>query len=240
MAKDPGFVFYPGDYLRDTQCLSSPVQVAYDRIMCEHMRNICVSQKQLDFFTKKLSADEITELLNVLEKIDGGYQISWVAESINKRRAYSESRRQNRKPKPKEDILTYDEHMDNEIEIDNEDVVNKGGAGGMNLGLEENLQEIRNSHTVKATYQKNHKYSEDVYYQMLDDFEKMCREKEYDGSLKETKLYLSNFNRTWKINKSKETNGTAKTDQRQADQAERDRQNELARGVLNGSSNTQG
>ena len=59
--KDPEFLFYPGDYLTDTQCLSEKTQVAYDRIMCEHMRNICISQKQLKFFTKRLSPDETEE-----------------------------------------------------------------------------------------------------------------------------------------------------------------------------------
>ena len=97
--KDPAFLFYPGDYLRDTQCLSEKTQVAYDRIMCEHMRNICISKQQLDFFAKKLSPDELTELLMVLTKKENNFQIQWVVESITKRRAYSESRRKNRQNK---------------------------------------------------------------------------------------------------------------------------------------------
>jgi len=120
MAKDPAFLFYPGDYLRDTQTLSSNSQVAYDRIMCEHMRNICISQQQLKFFTKRLSPDELDEIMFVLSESDGGYQIEWIAESINKRRAYSESRRNNRKGKKSNNTSkTYDEHMENE----NEDVI---------------------------------------------------------------------------------------------------------------------
>lgn len=120
MAKDPAFLFYPGDYLRDTQCLSESVQVAYDRIMCEHMRNICISQQQLNFFTKRLSEDEKSELEMVLTKVEGGFQIAWVAESICKRKAYSSSRSENRKGKSKEDMNnisdTYVEHMVNENE----------------------------------------------------------------------------------------------------------------------------
>ena len=120
MSSDPAFLFYPGDYLRDTQCLSEKVQVAYDRIICEHMRNICIRQKQLNFFTKRLSEDEKDELLMVLTKVDGGYQIKWVAESIIKRRTYSESRRQNRLSKINKDMSnisqSYDKHMDNENE----------------------------------------------------------------------------------------------------------------------------
>lgn len=96
MANDPAFLFYPGDYLRDTQCLSEKAQVAYDRIMCEHMRNICIRQQQLNFFTKRLTPDEKDEVLATLTKTPKGFQISWVAESIIKRRAYSESRRKNR------------------------------------------------------------------------------------------------------------------------------------------------
>lgn len=120
MAKDPAFLFYPGDYLRDTQNLSEKTQVAYDRIMCEHMRNICISKQQLKFFTKRLSDEEKEELNFMLIEINGGYQIEWVAESITKRKAYSESRRNNRTSKPKQSkkktSTTYDTHMENEDE----------------------------------------------------------------------------------------------------------------------------
>jgi len=127
MAKDPAFLFYPGDYLRDTQTLSEKAQVAYDRIMCEHMRYICISQAQLKFFTKRLNEDELEELMFVLVQVNGGYQIEWVADSINKRKAYSESRRNNRvgkKQKKRTNTSTsYDKHMENEIEneIENKD-----------------------------------------------------------------------------------------------------------------------
>ena len=63
MAKDPAFLFYPGDYLQDTQNLDCDQQVAYDRIMCEHMRNICITKQQLNFFTKRLSDDQREELM---------------------------------------------------------------------------------------------------------------------------------------------------------------------------------
>lgn len=121
MAKDPGFIFYPGDYLRDTQVLSEHSQVAYDRIMCEHMRNICISKSQLNFLTKKLSDNDKNEIMSVLAEVKGGFQIPWVASSIIARRAYSASRRNNRKGKKGKDMSplsdSYDSHMDNENEI---------------------------------------------------------------------------------------------------------------------------
>jgi len=125
MAKDPAFLFYPGDYLRDTQCLSEKSQVAYDRIMCEHMRNICITYEQLNFFTKRLSDEEKKEVLMLLKKTKAGYQIEWVAESICKRMDYSESRSKNRKGKSKNISSSYDNHMEIEIEIENEDVNKK-------------------------------------------------------------------------------------------------------------------
>jgi uncharacterized phage protein (TIGR02220 family) len=138
MAKDPAFLFYPGDYLRDTQNLSENAQVAYDRIMCEHMRNICISQQQLKFFTKRLEADEVEMLRLVLVEVEGGFQIEWVADSINKRKAYSDSRRKNREGKTKKDMnnisKTYDNHMENENE--NEDVIdNDTETGNENYNL---------------------------------------------------------------------------------------------------------
>lgn len=122
MAKDPAFLFYPGDYLRDTQNFNAEQQVAYDRIMCEHMRNICITQAQLNFFTKRLSGDEKKELLFYLKQVNGGYQIEWVAESIIKRRAFTDSRVKNRAGKHKNICSTYDAHMENENEIEIENV----------------------------------------------------------------------------------------------------------------------
>jgi len=123
MAKDFAFLFKPGDYLRDTQCLSEKVQVAYDRIMCEHMRNICISQQQLNFFTKRLNEDEKGELLMVLNTVNGGYEIEWVAESIKERMLYSESRSKNRRGKVKtydKHMKTYDKHMEGESESEDD------------------------------------------------------------------------------------------------------------------------
>lgn len=156
MAQDPGFIFYPGDYLRDTQCLSEKSQVSYDRIMCEHMRNICISQQQLKFFTKRLNEDEIEELMQVLSKNEHGYFIRWVVESINKRREYSASRRNNRKGAVKKEegkenhiSLTYDEHMDNEIENKdyNELVIIKSIMDFFNFSETANYDKMRDAGT---------------------------------------------------------------------------------------------
>jgi hypothetical protein len=131
MAKDPAFLFYPGDYLRDTQCLSEKAQVAYDRIMCEHMRNICedvskiaISKERIDFFTKRLSEDEKSELLHVLTDLGDSYQIEWVALSCSKRKNYTNSRSKNRSKKDRNISNSYVSHMENENENTNTPVLN--------------------------------------------------------------------------------------------------------------------
>ena len=185
--KDPAFLFYPGDYLRDTQCLSEAVQVAYDRIMCEHMRNICISQQQLNFFTKRLTDDQKSELAQVLTQITGGFQISWVAESIEKRRNYSESRRNNRKGSKKHMSnisKTYDSHMENENENENE---NRNG-NNTSFGKSENLflkikdfaVEIENSYSKIEAAARRNKTSPDVIKSMIPDFVDVCITKSKD------------------------------------------------------------
>lgn len=145
MGKDPAFLFYPGDYLRDTQTLSEKAQVAYDRIICEHMRNICIRHAQLNFFTKRLSEQEIAELKMVLKETAEGFQIEWVADSIMKRKAYSESRKINRAGKGKKhmnDICkSYVEHMENENVIikDKESMRGKGKIKSVQIPLPASL-----------------------------------------------------------------------------------------------------
>lgn len=158
MAKDPAFLFYPGDYLRDTQCLSEKAQVAYDRIMCEHMRNICkdvskigVTKDKLNFFTKRLTDDEKNDLMQVLEKSGNVYQIEWVALSLCKRKAYSDNRAKNRLGKNKKDMNTYDIHMENAIE--NEDVIENEeedtSAGNKNKN---NMSSIKDTENIPLPF----------------------------------------------------------------------------------------
>ena len=209
MAKDPAFLFYPGDYLRDTQCLSESVQVAYDRIMCEHMRNICISHDRLKFFTKKLSVDEIEELKSVMVQTNEGFYIDWVRESIIKRKAYSESRRNNRKPKKINDINniceSYDNHMENENEIDIELINNKiGGVGERpnytpsldNQHVEvDQLKPILMQRTSwRDIQQRNGKYTDEQFEITVNAFIEWLKEKgELTKTPKDARFHYNNF-----------------------------------------------
>ena len=201
MAKDPGFIFYPGDYLRDTQTLSEKAQVAYDRIMCEHMRNICITQKQLNFFTKRLSDDEKSELMFVLTKIPGGYQIEWVALSINKRRAYSDSRRKNREGKSKKDMnnisKTYDNHMENENENENiNDIV---------FEYNDLKNELKNSSKMIELLIKNEKLNHEYILDKIEYFINDLEAKGENKSFSEVRKHFINWIKKEKSSAKKET-----------------------------------
>lgn len=165
MAKDPAFLFYPGDYLQDTQGLGCKAQVAYDRIMCLHMKNICISKSQLKFVTKRMSEDEIEELMMVLTEIEDGYQIEWVAQSISKRKAYSESRRKNRQGKTKNNISTsYEKHMENENVIEDVDTIEEGKKGKK----ERSIKQPSAKRFVPPTVFEVRAYCEEMNYTALD------------------------------------------------------------------------
>lgn len=154
------FKFIPGDYLRDTQNLSEKAQVAYDRIMCEmmretenHMKIICISYAQHKFFTKRLNDDEKEELALVLRDTGTGFCIPWVAASIDKSRAYSESRSKNKKGKKKENpenhMISYDNHMDSNYYSNNTKKEEKENKEGLREKKEkkEETTKVRKMHT---------------------------------------------------------------------------------------------
>lgn len=107
-------------------------------------------------------------------------------------------------------------------------------------GLQQKLDDMEESFTLKETYMKNHKYTEAEYYEMFSDFRKVCMEKEKDDmTLMDLKNYLSNFNRTWKQNKIKD-NGKSKSEQRDANTNDLRALNQLAGERLNSSINFEG
>jgi hypothetical protein len=168
MAKDPAFLFYPGDYLRDTQCLSEKAQVAYDRIMCEHMRNICkdvskigITKDKLNFFTKRLNEDEKSDLMSVLVKTGEIFQIEWVALSICKRKNYSDNRAENRRGKKSKDMKTYVSHMENANENVN-DIVLKGGVGENGLCYDIEKYLLAHPKDFQAVASSSHRLPDEV------------------------------------------------------------------------------
>lgn len=118
--KDPAFLFYSSDFLSGTMLMTDEEVGQYIKLLClqhqkghlkeKDMLNICKSYNE-DIFSK-FKKDE-----------EGNYYNERLEYEANKRKAYSESRRNNRKKKDEKETYekdmkkicnSYEEHMENE------------------------------------------------------------------------------------------------------------------------------
>lgn len=142
MSKDPAFLFYSSDFLTGTLLMSMEQKGKFITLLCiqhqkghlseKDMLHICGSYDE-DVFTK-FQKDEQGKFYNIR-----------LEEEVDKRKAYSESRRNNRKKK--EDMndtsLSYVEHMENENE--NEDLIEKKKVVRFQKPTIEELRDYMNS-----------------------------------------------------------------------------------------------
>jgi len=119
MSKDPAFLFYSSDFLTGTMFMDNEQVGKFIRLMCAQHQKGRLTEK--DMLKICGTHDE-----DIFEKfaLDGAglYYNERLEQEVEKRKAYSESRRNNRKKK--EDMLitskTYDKHMENENENEDE------------------------------------------------------------------------------------------------------------------------
>lgn len=221
MAKDPAFLFYPGDWMGGTATFSRFLKGCYMDVLIAQFNSGHLSLEEIktvlgsDFgaawptISKKFEQDRKGLFFNVKLETEK-----------EKRKAFTASRGANRKGKGNTISTSYEKDMNPLMESEN---VNrdldesKGGEGGMNLGLEENLQEIKNSFTIADSYMKNYGYSKPQWDEILELFCKNCREKESEDSLTELKIYLSNWHRVYKEQKKKKTSKNEYREQNTSD-----------------------
>lgn len=115
--KDPAFLFYSNDFLSGTMLMTDEETGQYIKLLClqhqkghlkeKDMLNICKSYNEEIFSKFKKDKDE-------------NYYNERLEYEVNKRKAYSESRRNNRRKKEtyekdmKNICNSYEEHMENE------------------------------------------------------------------------------------------------------------------------------
>lgn len=130
MSKDPAFLFYSSDFLTGTLLMSMEQKGKFITLLCiQHQKGHMIEKDMLQICG---TYDE--DIFSKFKKDnDGKFYNERLKEEVEKRKAYSESRRNNRKKK--EDMIdtskTYDEHMENENE--NEDV---------NINIDDNLNKL--------------------------------------------------------------------------------------------------
>ncbi len=125
--KDPAFLFYPGDFTTGTQFFSDEQAGKYIRLLCAQFLTGHLPEKHMLFICKTYDEDIFAKFK---KDADGLFYNEVLEGHINKRREYSESRRNNRKGKFKVDnevftgnesaegvnniSKTYVKHMENE------------------------------------------------------------------------------------------------------------------------------
>lgn len=122
MSKDPAFLFYTSDFLTGTITMSNEQVGIYIRLLCLQHQKGALSEKDM---LKMCGTYDEDIFLKFAQDENGAYYNQRLKEEIEKRKSYSESRRNNRKKK--EDMLntskTYVKHMENENENEIENII---------------------------------------------------------------------------------------------------------------------
>lgn len=132
MAQDPAFLFYYQDFLVGTDDMDNDEVGAYIRCLCHQAAKGCISEKHMMKICLRQDVYE-TVSRKFVRGEDGNYCNDRLASEISKRKAFAESRRNNRMKKTHVEHMsntseTYVAHMENENENENEnkDVIKKG------------------------------------------------------------------------------------------------------------------
>lgn len=119
MAKDPAFLFYPGDFTTGTQFMTDEQVGIYIRLLLAQHQHGHLTDNQVIIICKSYD----NHVMSKFVKDSAGL---WYNERLEieiiKRKKYTESRSKNKAGKTKENIISesYDPHMENR----NKDIVN--------------------------------------------------------------------------------------------------------------------
>lgn len=132
MAKDPAFLFYPGDWLGGTMGMTFEQKGAYFELLLFQFNNGKFTEAQAKQVLSICSASVLQVVLQKFSK-DGDYYYSKrLNDEIEKRKRFTESRRINAKSKKSitKGSEAYAQHMENENRNRNIDDTRIGGTGG--------------------------------------------------------------------------------------------------------------
>ena len=115
--KDPAFLFYSNDFLSGTMLMTDEEVGKYIRLLCLQHQKGHLKEKDMLSICKSYSEEIFSKFK---QDDEGNYFNERLEQEANKRKAYSESRRNNRKKKDinekdmKNICNSYEEHMENE------------------------------------------------------------------------------------------------------------------------------
>lgn len=126
--KDPAFLFYSSDFLSGTMLMTDEEIGQYIKLLCLQHQKGHLKEKDMLNICKTYNEDIFSKFI---KDADGNYYNERLEYEANKRKAYSESRRNNRKKKGEkqtheEDIKnicnSYEKHMENRNRNENIDI----------------------------------------------------------------------------------------------------------------------
>jgi uncharacterized protein YdaU (DUF1376 family) len=141
MAKDPAFLFYPGDWLQGTMGMSFEEQGAYLQLLIFQFNKGKFSKAQAK---QVLSICSASVFENVIQKFDTDGTFFWkqrLSDEIERRKNFSESRRNNAKSKisPQKKEKAYAKHMETETITITETIINNKKESISKIELFDNL-----------------------------------------------------------------------------------------------------
>jgi len=131
MAKDPAFLFYTGDFSTGTQFFTDEQLGKYLRLLMAQHQHGHLTENQVLFICKSYDDAIFSKLVKDSEGLFFNERLEI---EVNKRKAFSESRRKNKEGKTKEPEIiskSYDNHMEdrNKDKIEIKTKKGKGGSG---------------------------------------------------------------------------------------------------------------
>jgi len=123
MAKDPAFLFYTGDFSTGTQFFSNEQVGIYLRLLMAQHQHGRLTEKQVIIISKTLD-NEVMRKFTI--DTEGLYYNERLESEVEKRKAFSDSRRNNKLGKTKEvknKSKSYVNHMEDENK--NKDIIKK-------------------------------------------------------------------------------------------------------------------
>ena len=121
MAKDPAILFYTSDFLTGTFTMTDEQVGRYIKLLClQHQKGI-LTQKDLDFVCR---GEDVEVFAKFTKDEHGNFFNKTLRENAERRKAYSESRRNNLKKKEKKSPH-MDKHMGDHMvsHMENENVI---------------------------------------------------------------------------------------------------------------------
>lgn len=140
--KDPAFLFYSSDFLSGTMLMTNEDVGKYIRLLCLQHQKGHLKEKDLLSICKEHNEEIFSKFK---QDEEGNYYNERLEYESNKRKSYSESRRNNRKKKTYEKDMknicnSYEEHMENENRNENINIIKIKNKDNRVIGEEENIE----------------------------------------------------------------------------------------------------